>query len=161
MNLRFPITNLIVTAILLQPIIAPRASGSDRAWLNPHSRSESMGIDAKGVAHHSTDYKGLPPWMTETVRTVAPTYPNWELLQRHEGRAIIHLTLDVRTGAVIEAKLVRSTGFEALDASALAAFRRWQWKPGQWREVTTGITFRRHDTTTPLPPGAIRLPPHP
>src|SRR5438034_7446094 len=103
MNLRFPAGNLVAIAILSQAIVALRASGADRAWVDPYSRSESTAIDANGVAHHSSDYKGNPPWLTETVRTVAPRYPNWELLQRHQGRAIIHLTLDLRTGSVTEA----------------------------------------------------------
>jgi TonB family protein len=153
-------TIFIATAVVLHSIIPPRAAGADRAWLNPYSRIESTAVDAKGVAHRSSEYKGNPPWFTETTRTVAPKYPNGDLLQRHQGSAIIHLTLDVRTGGVTEAKLTTSTGFKALDASALAAFRQWRWKPGRWREVTTGITFRLHDVTTPLPAGAIRLPPH-
>jgi TonB family protein len=157
MNIRFRVTKLIAIAIMAYSVVAIRASGADRAWLNPYGHDEGTAVDAKGVTHRANDYKGNPPWMIETVHTVAPRYPERERLQRHHGDATVRLTLDLLTGLVIKAELVESTGFKALDASALAAFRRWQWKPRRWREVTTGITFRLHDTTTPLPPGAIRL----
>ena len=70
---------------------------------------------------------------------IAPDYPYSERTQRHTGKGFFRLELDLKSGAVIQATVARSTGFEALDNSAIAALRQWQ--PNRWREVEIPVTF--------------------
>ena len=54
---------------------------------------------------------------------------------------MFRLTLDLKTGTVSKVTVLQSTGAAMLDASAIEAFRRWQWKPGKWKEIDMPITF--------------------
>jgi hypothetical protein len=48
----------------------------------------------------------------------------------------------------------------ALDNSAITAFRTWTWRPRKWREIDIHVGFRIRNSETPLRPGSVRLPPH-
>jgi TonB family protein len=116
-------------------------------------------LDTKGVLHQGTEYSGVPPWLNDRVKSSAPEYPYSERLHRHEGQGIVRLTLDLKTGLVTKAAMVKSTGFSALDQSAVRAFKRWTWKPGRWKEIYIPVNFRIGSGPAPLPAGAARLPP--
>ena len=159
MNLR--VAKSAVLAVLTFPqLLIPYSalSAEQRAFLNPYAPTNGSAVDAHGVRHRESDYRGNPPWLKDAVQTVAPEYPRAERLQWHQGHGMIQLAVDLKSGSVVEARLTRSTGFRTLDAYALTALRQWRWKPGTWREVNIGVTFRIHDTSTPLPRGAIRIP---
>jgi TonB family protein len=98
-------------------------------------------IDAKGVRHRGNDYVSRPPWMNDVLHTVVPEYPASERAQHHKGRALLRLTLDLKTGSVNRAIVIRSSGFAALDTSAVAAFRQWRWRPGRWKEIDVPVRF--------------------
>jgi TonB family protein len=89
--------------------------------------------------------------MNDTITAVAPNYPDSERARRHTGSGLLRLTLDLKTGSVIRVAVVKSTGFSALDYSAIDAFRRWRWKPGRWKEIDMTITF----VLTRRPPAII------
>ena len=158
MNLRFEKSAVIAVLTLPQLLLPYSALSGERAFLSPYARREGSAVDAHGVRHRETDYRGDAPWLKQIVKTVAPEYPRGERWHRHQGNGMIKLALDLKTGSVVEAKLTKSTGFQTLDSCALTAFRQWRWAPGKWREVNIGVTFRIHDTTTPLPPGSVRIP---
>jgi len=88
----------------------------------------------------------------------APDYPIEERRMRHQGRAIVRLTLDLSTGHVVKASLVKSSGYPMLDRCAIAAFSRWTWRPGKWKEINLPVTFRMGDASQPPPRGSVRLP---
>jgi TonB family protein len=121
--------------------------------------NHSAAIDTKGVFHKWTEYEGVPPWLNDRVKSPAPEYPYSERLYRHQGLGMIRLTLDIKTGLVTRAAMLKSTGFSALDQSAVSAFKRWTWKPGRWKEIYLPVTFRIGNAPSPLPAGAARLPP--
>ena len=50
-----------------------------------HPSVTSAAIDAKGVAHLSSDYGEHPPWMDDVIHRVAPDYPYASRAQRNEG----------------------------------------------------------------------------
>jgi outer membrane biosynthesis protein TonB len=53
---------------------------------------------------------------------------------------------------------VRSTGYGLLDSAAIAALRRWRWKPGTWREVDMPIAFQKVSGPPKMaPPGTVQL----
>ena len=127
-------------------------------WFNAQSHKGSA-VDVKGVRHNASAYKGAPPWLTDRTSGPSPEYPRAERALRHEGSALVRLTLDVRTGRVVKTSLLKSSGYAGLDRCAIAAFSRWTWHPGRWKEIDLPVTF--HITTEYFRPpvqGATRLP---
>jgi TonB family protein len=53
--------------------------------------------------------------------------------------------LDTKTGKVTSVKVVKSTGHEVLDRSAIQALRSWRYVPGAVREVHVPIRFPAND----------------
>jgi TonB family protein len=105
------------------------------------SRWNSAAVDAHGVRYRGRDYPNGGMWMNDLVFKVAPEYSATERAQNHFGSGLFRLTLNLQTGAVTKVQILSSTGFRALDQSAIDAFRRWRWKPGKWREIDAPITF--------------------
>ena len=111
---------------------------SETAWavFGKGKEVTTNAVDAKGVRHRGNE------WTNDIVVTSRPIYPASERAQHHSGSGLLRLTLDLKTGSVTRVAIVRSTGFLALDNSAVAAFREWRWKPGRWKEIDVPITFR-------------------
>ena len=125
------------------------AQGSS-THLNPNSHDTSA-VDAKGVRHHGSEYAGNPPWLNDLLKSVASEYPDEERRLRHQGRGIIRLTVDLKTGVVTKATVIKSTGFRTLDRCAVASAQRWTWKPGKWKEIDLPIIFHiGKNTPAPL-----------
>lgn len=119
----------------------------------------SSAVDGKGVRHFSNKYpRHFAPWIRDRVKAFAPDYPYRDRAQRNEGTGIFRLTLDLKTGAVTRVTMLKSTGFATLDRSTTAAFRRWRWKPGKWKEIEMPVRFTMSTGPLRLPPGAIRIP---
>jgi TonB family protein len=128
------------------------------AYLNP--RWSGSAIDAKGVKHEAASYPGSrPPWALDQVNAVGPEYPYADRSQRHEGRGVFQLMLDLKSGAVVKVAVIKSTGFVTLDRSAAAALRQWRWPPGKWKEITMPITFTMSPASVAVPKDARLLPP--
>jgi TonB family protein len=54
---------------------------------------------------------------------------------------VFRLQIDPASGKVSGVTVVKSTGVDALDDSAVHALRMWRIKPGRWRELDIPITF--------------------
>jgi len=136
---------LLLLAVLVS---LPTAIATPRgAYFNPDSHHTSA-VDVKGVRHQGSEYSGTPPWLSDRLRSVGPKYPHRERLYHHQGRGIVRLTLDVKTGLVTKATVIKSTGFPALGNSAVVALKQWTWKAGKWKEIALPVTF---DFGSPLP----------
>jgi TonB family protein len=61
---------------------------------------------------------------------------------------MFQLKLDLKTGLVTKVTVINSTGFPALDTSAVTALRQWRWKAGKWKEIEFAVAFGG----SPLPP---------
>jgi len=117
-------------------------------------------IDAKGVRHLASEYHGkTPPWISDITNWIAPEYSPRDRMSRNQGTGVFRLTLDARSGAVVNVAIMKSIGITTLNQSALAALQQWRWKPGKWKEVDIPVTFAG---TGPLhlPAGAVRIPNH-
>jgi TonB family protein len=75
------------------------------------------------------------------IKAVAPNYPDRDRILRHEGEGLFQLMLDSKTGSVTRVTVIKSTGFQALDASTVASLYQWRWKPGKWREIDIPLRF--------------------
>ena len=60
------------------------------------------------------------------VKSPKPRYPSESIRHRQEGRVVVNLEV-LENGSVGQATLVQSSGFTALDHSALEAIKNWQY----------------------------------
>src|ERR1043166_811048 len=120
-------------------------------YYTPQTHKTSA-VDAKGVRHDGHSYKGAPPWLADRVSGPSPNYPVRERALGHEGCPIVRLSLDLKTGHVIKTSLLQSSGYPALDQSALSAFSRWTWRPGRWKEIDVPVRFEIANPSQPPTP---------
>jgi TonB family protein len=108
-----------------------------------HDSKYGTAVDARGVRHHASEYHGrTPPWETDRVKALpGPEYPYFDRRNLHQGSGLFRLTLDLRTGAVTNVAIIKSTGFGSLDGSTVVAARQWRWKPGKWKQIDTPVSF--------------------
>src|SRR6266436_821495 len=100
-------------------------------------------VDIKGQRHlGSRDFLGLhEPWIADCIVYGHPKYSYEDRLRRHQGDGLFRITLDPRSGLVTQVTVIKSTGFASLDNSAVAAIRKWRWKPGKWKEIDISVRF--------------------
>jgi protein TonB len=126
------------------PTPPKKPTQEDKASLPPMAKTESAPSPASRASEGVVDQ--LP---TATVNP-APPYP-LEVRQRGlEGTVTLLLQIDA-TGKVAAARVVQSSGIEALDDSALRTIRRWVFSPARRNgqpvnyEVTKEFRFRLRD----------------
>ena len=140
--------------ILMVPVLL-LGQGS-QAFVSPGERGSA--VDAKGNRHTIAAQSGrFAPWVQDCVKCVAPYYSYEDRRLRHTGEGWFRIYLDLQTGVVTQIEVLKSTGFATLDDSAIAAFRRSQWKPGKWKQIDMPVRFILA-TPSALPPGSVRLP---
>ena len=89
-----------------------------------------VAIDARGKQYQLREHEGrATPWMQDVVAKRIPQYPSQALMSRQTGAGVFRLLIDAGTGRVHDVRVLTSTGFKGLDASAVTAFRQWRWKP--------------------------------
>jgi TonB family protein len=102
------------------------------------------GVDAQGVRHtwggNAVKQRSM---IVDIVRREWPDYPSEARRWRLEGAGLFRLQIDLATGKVTKVTVLKSTGVLILDNSALSALRRWQFKPGTWKEAEMPISFSR------------------
>ena len=120
-----------------------------------HSRA----VDAQGVVHTERVGHGVfPSWFKDCMKPIAPEYPYSARVRHQTGDGRFRLQLNLKTGAATQITVIKSTGFQSLDAAALTALGKWRWKPGRWKEVDIPVTFTLLHGPVQLPPGAVPLP---
>jgi TonB family protein len=70
-----------------------------------------------------------------------PPYPELARAQGITGSGVVRVSVDPSSGVVTAARMQLSTGHSFLDDVALAAFRKWRFKPGTVSQVRIPITF--------------------
>jgi TonB family protein len=87
-----------------------------------------------------------PPSTAQAIMAPRPEYPPAARLQHLTGSGVAVLQVDPRSGQVISAQILESTGHKILDDAALKAFRQWRFKPGTTSEVQVPIRYvMEHD----------------
>ena len=117
----------------------------------PAALGGGAGVDSKGVRHIWGANSTKPaPYPVVITKRVWPDFPvearRWGL----EGAGLFRVQIDLGTGKVVKATVLRSTGHVVLDNSILSALRGWQFKPGTWKEMDIPFSFSRS-----LPRGAV------
>jgi TonB family protein len=102
----------------------------------------SAGVDAQGVRHTwGGGSAKAAPWLSDIAKFVGPAYPDRARRSRQHGSGVFRLQIDPASGKVSGVTVVKSTGVDALDDSAVHALRMWRIKPRRWRELDIPITF--------------------
>jgi periplasmic protein TonB len=89
----------------------------------------------------------VPPQIDAKRALTEPAYPAQDVRQGNEGTVMLSVYV-LPDGTVGEVRLLATSGFPRLDASALSEARRWRFKPGtedgkpaaMWKQLP--ITFR-------------------
>jgi len=140
---RLKITGVYLAALFAVHMLAASSDPKDAVII-------TSAVDAKGVRHSGSEYRGRPPWLDDYVYGSIMSYPSEERAFFHQGRTVLDLTLDVRTGSVTNIRIIKSSGFPALDESAVKGMAPRRWKPGTWKEIVMPVTFKL--SSTPRPP---------
>ena len=98
-------------------------------------------MDINGVRHRKSEYGDRSPWNGDLIKFVKPDYPAEARARHAEGSGLFRMTVDVKTGAVTNVAVIKSTGYVALDASATRAMRFWRWRARSWKEIEIPLTF--------------------
>ena len=105
---------------------AGSSGSSGRAGARSGRLPASVASDSapKGQGQSLGDSPATPAYRPE------PVYPAFARRLGHEGRVVIRLQV-LSSGAVAAARIERSSGYAVLDESALAAVKRWRFRPAQ------------------------------
>jgi TonB family protein len=76
------------------------------------------------------------------MKSVQPEYPRADRVARHQGIGLFHVTIDLKTGSVVQVTMKKATGYSTLDAAAIHALKQWRWKPGTWRALDVPLRFQ-------------------
>lgn len=82
----------------------------------------------------------LPSSDADYLQNPKPVYPS-SSKRRGEQGVVIHSVLIGTDGLPVSARLVKSSGFAALDQAALTAVMRWRYVPGKRNGVPTAMSF--------------------
>jgi TonB family protein len=137
---------IIALSVFLFSIVSPRL---DAQW------SWTSGVAARGgvVVFPSSgitasgrtvvfERGNKPPLKADVIESVQPEYPSDERLNGHQGAGFFRMTIDPKTGLVKRVLVETSTGFKALDDSAINAGLQWRWRPATWKELTLSCHFQ-------------------
>ena len=116
---------------------------------------QASAIDARGVRHDASQYSGRSvPWKADIIKSVAPEYPYEERSRQREATGLFRITIDLKTGLVTDAVIIRSTGYRGLDISGIKSLRQWRWKPRTWRQIDIPPTFTTSQSSGPEQPSS-------
>ncbi len=121
---------------------------------------------SRASAQHSVAFvePNSARFQSEVRKAEAPAYP-FVAKERHwQGSGVFRLTIDSRSGQVVDVQVRKSTGFKVLDDSSIIALRAWVFKPNHLRQADVPITFQlqpRYSRWPNIPPGAKTIPPSP
>ncbi|WP_304621515.1 TonB family protein [Rhodoferax sp. BLA1] len=82
----------------------------------------------------------LPSSDADYLQNPKPVYPSASKRRGEQG-LVIHSVLIGTDGLPVSARLVKSSGFDALDQAALTAVMRWRYIPGKRNGVPTTMSF--------------------
>jgi hypothetical protein len=60
------------------------------------------------------------------------------------SQGVYRLTINQQTGLVDEVGVLKKTGTQKLDGTAVLAFFKWKFKPGAFKQIDIPITFDRY-----------------
>lgn len=144
-----PATKTDLTAVVAQPLDDSAVTEPD----NPPETQVQAGdaLSADQQAHTQT--QSLESFVRKNPSfsrpPIAPSYPRLAIKRRWQGEVLVQALVSA-LGETEKVRLKRSSGFELLDKSALAAVKHWQFQAyveqgrsvASWVEVPVDFTLR-------------------
>jgi TonB family protein len=75
------------------------------------------------------------------VNAPEPLYPLEARAKHWTGHGVVLVDVDSKTGYVVGARMLKSTGHTILDHAAIGTFSRWRFKPGTVKQVKIPINY--------------------
>jgi TonB family protein len=107
----------------------------------------------KGEFSKMRNFSGEPNSLA--IYTPVPEYSYEARERRMTGSGIVLLNIDLPTGRVTSARMLKSTGYQILDESALSAFRQWRFRPGTVSKVRIPVRFTMNGAHRVIYPGLL------
>jgi protein TonB len=123
------------TQVALAPIAQPVAQAAPPAPPAPPAPV----VVAKAVAAAPVPVE-LPISDAEYLQNPKPTYPSISRKLREQGKVVVDVLIGP-DGTAQQAKVQSSSGFDRLDAAAIATVQRWRYVPGKKGGVATAMWF--------------------
>ena len=83
-----------------------------------------------------------PKFKADTVDAPDPEYPMKSQHLGYQGNGIYRLEVNQKTGLADEVKVIKSTGYRELDATAVMTLFKWKFRPGAVKERDVFIVFQ-------------------
>ena len=123
------------TQVALAPIAQPVVEAAPPAPPAPPAPV----VVAKAVPAAPTPVE-LPVSDAEYLQNPKPSYPAISRKLREQGKVVVDVLIGA-DGSAQQARLKSSSGFDRLDATALATVQRWRYVPGKKGGVATAMWF--------------------
>ena len=114
---------------------APQARSDHRPPATPRRRGS---IDAPtSLKPPGALYDKLPRKQTGNA---APIYPAEAYRLQQQGEVVLRARIG-KSGSVLSLKVKDSSGYDALDQSALRTVRKWRFEPARWNGIPVELTI--------------------
>jgi protein TonB len=124
------------TQVALAPITQPVVAAAPPA---PPAPAAPPVVVAKAAPAAPVPVE-LPSTDAEYLQNPKPAYPSISRKLREQGKVVVDVLIGP-DGAAQQAKVQSSSGFDRLDAAALATVQRWRYVPGKKGGVATAMWF--------------------
>ena len=114
-----PVQAIKKHSIISQPTTPKKSSDQPSS---EHKNTSIINRDSGLSEESSTSTQNTP----KLVKSMKPRYPSESIRLRQEGRVVVNIEV-LESGSVGQATLVKSSGFNALDQSALETIKNWQY----------------------------------
>jgi protein TonB len=126
----------------LQPSPNPTANNPNAPLTTtPATASATLTATSPAAASPAPAKVELPTHVAAYLQNPKPDYPALSVRRGEQGQVVLNVLIGVE-GKAQKAEIVKSSGFERLDAAALATVLRWRYVPGKRGGVPEEMWFK-------------------
>ena len=107
----------------------------------PATASATLTATSPAAASPAPAKVELPTHVAAYLQNPKPDYPALSVRRGEQGQVVLNVLIGVE-GKAQKAEIVKSSGFERLDAAALATVLRWRYVPGKRGGVPEEMWFK-------------------
>jgi protein TonB len=107
----------------------------------PATASATLTAPSPAAASPAPAKVELPTHVAAYLQNPKPDYPALSVRRGEQGQVVLNVLIGVE-GKAQKAEIVKSSGFERLDAAALATVLRWRYVPGKRGGVPEEMWFK-------------------
>jgi protein TonB len=126
----------------LQPSPNPTATNPNAPLTTtPATASATITATSPAATSPAPAKVELPTHVAAYLQNPKPDYPALSVRRGEQGQVVLNVLIGVE-GKAQKAEIVKSSGFERLDAAALATVLRWRYVPGKRGGVPEEMWFK-------------------